>query len=1824
MLLRKSARDGFAMNTDHGRRQTKLLSSCRSLFAGLLLTCVAAPMAMAQPGPQLPSAPTIFAMPAAITAPVESIGNVIAKNRMGEPAAAGDYTSYPVINASSAPPLVMMVMSRDEQLFIKAYPDYTDLDGDGLVDTTYNDHFDYSGYFDSGLCYTYASSQFKASGVATGASAANGEKNHQCSGAWSGNFLNWVAMSRLDVVRLVLSGGYRSTDTSTRTVLERANIPNDLHAWAKVYTGSDVNRYTPFSQDSKKPGISFCNATMASGNAVPQMRVARGNWSEWASTALRQCDWKETLGSATADNSYNDDPSKNNEGLGDKEFTVRVEVCDRDSKFNESFCQRYSYNGSESYKPVGLLQRYGENGQMRFGLLTGSFSAPRSGGVLRRNIGRIAGNGDNPVPTACAPGDEVKLSDGTFCNQGDGAEGIINTLNRLKLTQWNYSSNWNDCSTYSILNRGSGSGSSGNRLNNPGASGSGSYACSAWGNPLSEMYAEALRYIAADGNPTAAFKKTGDVAGMPVADWKDPYGANANPYCSACSVIILSTGLNSFDSDEIPNWSKAGIGMNAAAATKEIGDKEHINGNSYLIGRVLTNQSDLNVGKAVNTYEDLCEARGVADLSLARGLCPDIPSMEGSYLISGLAYQAWTKDMRPDLRAPNGDPRPAGYKNSVQTYAIALAENLPKFQIPLGNAGSITLSPLCQANNTGTAGLNSNGWRSCYLGAVGVGTKTSSRNSSYIYGRPLQADGKAGSFSLVWEDSLWGNDHDNDVVSMLTYCVGSTCNTVSRLPGAGQNDYDICWRSDSSVCSNKQPSVADDEVLIRIENLSAYAGNAMASGYTITGSNNDGVKKLLLRPGNVNGSLLTSTETIPNGWTKPQVVKYTVGTSSAKQLENPLFYAAKYGGFTKTIDSNGNPIEQPCDSTTTPACAVSNWDQVNNETGDPGSDGLPDTFFPVRNPAQLGERLAAVFNGILTRSGSGTSAAVVSSSAAGEGLTYQALYQARTQNTTGSQVADWTGALNALWTDAEGRLREGGYAPGGIPTLGDYADNPIVMFCTTTEGDSRFQTYTQVEDVPERPIEPAACTGQSLDQLRTVWSAQTLLSQGTYQTVDQRSYGTPATAANGRHIFTWVDADHDGEVDDGEQRDFAWGDSGLFGAGTCGGGSTATGNFRFLNTCDAAGARALVDWVRGTDYTGDDGQLSPAWRSRTVDDKVYRLGDIVNSTPLAVGTPAEAFDLLYNDSSYGTFRRVYQQRRQMVYVGANDGMLHAFNGGFYDAANKQLNLQPSVCSDSGCSLDGNFTQHPLGAEVWSYVPGNLLPHLRWLADPDYVHMFYVDGSPISQDVRIFADASEECSASGTTQCHPDGWGTILIVPFRFGGGPITLDTEMGTTVTQQSSFPAYVVLDVTNPEAEPVVLAELTNTDGSNCNNQVVSCADLTKVLSTYTSSLPAVAMFRPSGQQNPEPSKFVLFTGSGSTDNGGIGTVEGGEAISTQGARIRAYDLSDTASKAITPMTWSGGKPFIDLSSLGSVGVAAGSFTGDLIASDFDLDGVAESLYFGTTMGSAPPFGGALWAIDFNFEGEVDSEVWLARQVLSGMGKPVTIRPTLGLNNNQDRMVFFGTGRVYTKNDLSDKSRQVIGGVIDDGVTTVAYDSLLDVTEVDVDTEGGVSGGQSGAAESISELAEVAESASGWKFELEVAQGEDGSSQPAERVIATQVLAGGALVTTSYTPGTDQCTDQGEGRMYAMNYRTGTGDPSLADLLGTRGGDSNVLNKFVELGKGLPSQPSLHKGGTGADGSKKLRACVQTSSGAIICQDLLPLQGINSGEISWREPLTK
>src|SRR6185437_15598712 len=183
-------------------------------------------------------------------------------------------TLYPLQNTGKVPPLVMLVMSRDEQLYIKAYTDYTDLTNNGVPDTTYNNNYAYAGYFDPTLCYAYDSSvtvsgkngagAFKVSGSAT---------NHQCDGTtYSGNFMNWVSMSRIDVLRYVMYGGNRVVDSTSpdQTILERSYIPSDLHSWSKVYTGSDTNKYTPFSGT-----ISMCN-TSPTTTSEPQIRVAQG------------------------------------------------------------------------------------------------------------------------------------------------------------------------------------------------------------------------------------------------------------------------------------------------------------------------------------------------------------------------------------------------------------------------------------------------------------------------------------------------------------------------------------------------------------------------------------------------------------------------------------------------------------------------------------------------------------------------------------------------------------------------------------------------------------------------------------------------------------------------------------------------------------------------------------------------------------------------------------------------------------------------------------------------------------------------------------------------------------------------------------------------------------------------------------------------------------------------------------------------------------------------------------------------------------------------------------------------------------------------------------------------------------------------------------------------------------------------------------------------------------------------------------------------------------------------------------------------------------
>ena len=280
------------------------------------------------------------------------------------------YSVTPPASARLDPPSLMLSLSRDHQYFFKAYNDYTDLnpeDGLNQVETSYEHSIDYFGYFDSSKCYDYddADGRFNPSSFVDGATEfidlfdANGARvgPHVCSGNWHGNFLNWMSMTRMDIVRRIFYGGLRSsdpTDPDEVTVLERAYLPSDAHSFAKYYNGrggATIAQLTEFSNpanngddvDDIGEGYTFCNTTYVPSSpqveasqdvtAPPKIRAVQGNWQLWGSNERWQCTWADEQGDNQNSNlpgsgifAHASDPDQQDDN--GEEFIVRVSVCD--------------------------------------------------------------------------------------------------------------------------------------------------------------------------------------------------------------------------------------------------------------------------------------------------------------------------------------------------------------------------------------------------------------------------------------------------------------------------------------------------------------------------------------------------------------------------------------------------------------------------------------------------------------------------------------------------------------------------------------------------------------------------------------------------------------------------------------------------------------------------------------------------------------------------------------------------------------------------------------------------------------------------------------------------------------------------------------------------------------------------------------------------------------------------------------------------------------------------------------------------------------------------------------------------------------------------------------------------------------------------------------------------------------------------------------------------------------------------------------------------------------------------------------------------------
>jgi type IV pilus assembly protein PilY1 len=200
--------------------------------------------------------------------------------------------------------------------------------------------------------------------------------------------------------------------------------------------------------------------------------------------------------------------------------------------------------------------------------------------------------------------------------------------------------------------------------------------------------------------------------------------------------------------------------------------------------------------------------------------------------------------------------------------------------------------------------------------------------------------------------------------------------------------------------------------------------------------------------------------------------------------------------------------------------------------------------------------------------------------------------------------------------------------------------------------------------------------------------------------------------------------------------------------------------YPFANT--EALADGLVDFLYGEDTFDFDRDLD------TTELRDWVLGDIFHSNPLVIGAPPPG---LRGEQGYGplgqpgTFLDLYQNRTRRLYVGANDGMLHAIEAGDFNIGDNPATPE----------VENDYYDLGSGNEDFAYIPGFLLNKLKLIPRNFPRTEYYVDGSPSAADAWL-------ASSPADTTKDTSEWTTVLVTGMRQGGD-------------------GYLALDVTDPTA---------------------------------------------------------------------------------------------------------------------------------------------------------------------------------------------------------------------------------------------------------------------------------------------------------------------------------------------------------------------------------------------------------------------------------------
>ncbi len=570
----------------------------------------------------------------------------------------------------------------------------------------------------------------------------------------------------------------------------------------------------------------------------------------------------------------------------------------------------------------------------------------------------------------------------------------------------------------------------------------------------------------------------------------------------------------------------------------------------------------------------------------------------------------------------------------------------------------------------------------------------------------------------------------------------------------------------------------------------------------------------------------------------------------------------------------------------------------------------------------------------------------------------------------------------------------------------------------------------------------------------------------------------------------------------------------------------------------------LLNYVRGIDTL--ELKNGGVFRNRDT-----LLGDIIHASPAFVGATVEQIypdnwgtSAPENSFPFSSFKATIQAlnsnagRTPVVYAASNDGMLHAFNA----------KILPDANNDGVPEFPTAF-----GSEVFAYVPNITIDKLAGLSNPNYAHLYSVDGSPTVSDA-FFNSA----------------WHTVLVAGLRGGGqGIYALDVTDPADYSTEANAAAKVLWEFTDNDD---------NGDDSDGNVGEKGDNDL-----GFTFSRPNIVRMQNgvwaavfgNGYNN-----MVADSSSSSTGNAVLYIVN----LET-GALIKKIDTGVGISDAA-----SGGKPN-GLSTVAPV--------------DIDGDSIVDFIYGGDLYGN-------LWKFDVSNANPVDlTSPWKVSFTVgsspavpiplftacesspctSANHQPITVRPQVGRKEKAEGyMVYFGTGKYIetTDNTQTGQLTQSFYAIWDKAQSTLTSfnrSNLLDQSilleisqgfDTDNDPSTGVLDPITGLPDPdgfdtffdlrVTSNNTISDSKSGWFMDL---VNTDSVVNPTlnnygERQVSDPVLRNGRIIFTTLIPSEDPCESGGSGWLMELDAVDGARLPfSPFDLNGDKAFD---VQDFVEI----------------------------------------------------------